>query len=498
MGPGESRRRPERCQIAGGRPLDLELFVRRVGLQLGAVHRHRQHAVIADAGRQLDVFVRAEAVHHRFRQAVFDPVVAQQLAGEVDDLEVFRRDAVRMFVADGVEPLAKHPLARVLLRRHANGRWRCSSAITPWMPQTYCAWKCRPTTSAARVRVRSSRVPSQRIMVPRWATRSAHSGACIRRPTETPAVMFGRLLYGCRRSSPPRSARRARCAPPFFAFHAARRVVLKTPDAVIDVSTRAMAVRVDLSCRTDPSRYGFSGLDLVCRTLLDGARLQFRLRASSFVSRGRCSRHPIARRRGDGRGIETTASKWFLDRVTRRRRGAAVELDRSCRSAKSRAIAHRPAPNGRRGRLPYSGGPPLHSTAWREVVRIASTVVREVRRAGGWRPAMKSRETTVQEVLRADIAPLARVPPFDDIDEADCAGTDRPSPPRRCARRWNSSMKVMPSIRLQDAALADEHVDRMGVVDVLVAGAELGDVRDDVGARRRTCRSERRRPRPSV
>ena len=103
MGPGESRRRPERCQIAGGRPLDLELFVRRVGLQLGAVHRHRQHAVIADAGRQLDVFVRAEAVHHRFRQAVFDPVVAQQLAGEVDDLEVFRRDAVRMFVADGVD-----------------------------------------------------------------------------------------------------------------------------------------------------------------------------------------------------------------------------------------------------------------------------------------------------------------------------------------------------------------------------------------------------------
>jgi len=74
---------------------------RRGRLQLAGVHRHRQHAVVADRPRELDEAVIAEPNPQRLEHRVADPMLAHELAREVHDLRVFGRDAARVLLADG-------------------------------------------------------------------------------------------------------------------------------------------------------------------------------------------------------------------------------------------------------------------------------------------------------------------------------------------------------------------------------------------------------------
>ena len=72
----------------------------RPGLQLAGVHRHRQHAVEANRAGQLDELLVAEALSQRIHASIVRPVLADEIAREVHDLRVLRRNAARVFLAD--------------------------------------------------------------------------------------------------------------------------------------------------------------------------------------------------------------------------------------------------------------------------------------------------------------------------------------------------------------------------------------------------------------
>src|SRR5215470_12305401 len=89
-------------------PLDLEYLGARRGLQLAGVDRHRQHAVVADGAGELDEAVIAEAADECLHGRVVHPVLAHQLAGEVDDLRVFRGNAAAVVLTDGGDGRLRH------------------------------------------------------------------------------------------------------------------------------------------------------------------------------------------------------------------------------------------------------------------------------------------------------------------------------------------------------------------------------------------------------
>ena len=64
------------------------------------VHRHGQHRIITDAGRQLHILVGSQPLHDRLRQRCIDAVLAQPLPSEINDLKVIRRKPMGMIVTD--------------------------------------------------------------------------------------------------------------------------------------------------------------------------------------------------------------------------------------------------------------------------------------------------------------------------------------------------------------------------------------------------------------
>src|SRR5512137_853026 len=62
------------------------------GFQLAGVHRHRQHAVIADHPGELDESVIAEPRPERLERRVVNPMLAHELPRELHDLCVLQRD----------------------------------------------------------------------------------------------------------------------------------------------------------------------------------------------------------------------------------------------------------------------------------------------------------------------------------------------------------------------------------------------------------------------
>jgi hypothetical protein len=60
----------------------------------------RQHAVVADRARELDEAVLADATDQRLHGGFVDPMLAHELAREVDDLRVLRRNAPVVILAD--------------------------------------------------------------------------------------------------------------------------------------------------------------------------------------------------------------------------------------------------------------------------------------------------------------------------------------------------------------------------------------------------------------
>ena len=67
----------------------------RFGGRFDRVHRHRQHRIITDAGRQLHILIGSQPFRDRLRQRFIDAILAQQLPSEVDDLQVIGRNAIR-------------------------------------------------------------------------------------------------------------------------------------------------------------------------------------------------------------------------------------------------------------------------------------------------------------------------------------------------------------------------------------------------------------------
>src|SRR5512136_1879647 len=61
------------------------------GFQLAGVHRHRQHAVVADHPRELDESVIAEPRPERLERRVVNPMPADKLPRELHVLGVFQR-----------------------------------------------------------------------------------------------------------------------------------------------------------------------------------------------------------------------------------------------------------------------------------------------------------------------------------------------------------------------------------------------------------------------
>src|ERR1700716_1073568 len=70
-------------------------------LELAGVDRHRQHAVVADRAGELDEAVVAESSDQRLHRGLVDPVLAHELACELDDLRILGRDAAAVILADG-------------------------------------------------------------------------------------------------------------------------------------------------------------------------------------------------------------------------------------------------------------------------------------------------------------------------------------------------------------------------------------------------------------
>ena len=79
---------------------DLQNFGARRGFELASVHRHSQHAVIADGAGQLDEALITEPLPQCAGARLVDPVLAEELPREVDDFRVFRRNAARVVFAD--------------------------------------------------------------------------------------------------------------------------------------------------------------------------------------------------------------------------------------------------------------------------------------------------------------------------------------------------------------------------------------------------------------
>jgi len=71
---------------------DLQNFGARRGFELASVHRHSQHAVIADGAGQLDEALITEPLPQCAGGRLVDPVLAEELPGEVDNFGVFRRN----------------------------------------------------------------------------------------------------------------------------------------------------------------------------------------------------------------------------------------------------------------------------------------------------------------------------------------------------------------------------------------------------------------------
>ena len=65
-----------RAVWGGFLPSDFQGFVFRVRFQFDPVHRHRQHRVVTDAGRQLHILVGSQPRHDRSRQRCVDAVLA--------------------------------------------------------------------------------------------------------------------------------------------------------------------------------------------------------------------------------------------------------------------------------------------------------------------------------------------------------------------------------------------------------------------------------------
>src|SRR5215469_17180992 len=101
---GASRREPEALSSPSG----SQHLGARGRLEFTGIHGHREHTVIADRAGQLDQPVIAEAGLHLFKAGVVGAMPAQQLAREIDDLGVFRRDAARVVLADCRDRLLRH------------------------------------------------------------------------------------------------------------------------------------------------------------------------------------------------------------------------------------------------------------------------------------------------------------------------------------------------------------------------------------------------------
>ena len=80
-----------------------------IRFQLHTIDRHREHRVVADAGGQLHVLIRPESIHHGLRQPFFDAIGAQQLAGEFNNLQVFRRNTIGTVVANCLDGRPRNP-----------------------------------------------------------------------------------------------------------------------------------------------------------------------------------------------------------------------------------------------------------------------------------------------------------------------------------------------------------------------------------------------------
>src|SRR6266478_7704025 len=78
------------------------------GFQLAGVHRHRQHAVIADHPRELDESVIAEPCSEHLERRVGNPMLVDELPRELHDLGVLRRDAARVFLANSRDGGLRH------------------------------------------------------------------------------------------------------------------------------------------------------------------------------------------------------------------------------------------------------------------------------------------------------------------------------------------------------------------------------------------------------
>src|SRR5215510_13412858 len=89
-------------------PLDLQHLGAGRGLELAGVDRHREHGVVADRARELDESVGAEAPDERLHRRFVHPVLAHELAGELDDLRVLGRDAAAVVLADSGNRRLRH------------------------------------------------------------------------------------------------------------------------------------------------------------------------------------------------------------------------------------------------------------------------------------------------------------------------------------------------------------------------------------------------------